>query len=264
MQENFLQENFAARIGGNLFGKDTKIYKFEKIKRAKRAAMAENPGVELIDMGVGEPDDMAFPAVVDTLCKEAANWENRIYADNGCADFKAAAARYMKALYGVELDADFGIIRSDDILWTADVNAAYNINEGLEYDTLPKIYGGLGTSLSMYGFTLGADFSGAALFNIMNANLLMADNTLKPEDCLERGDYFRLDCLSLSYKVPCKVRWIRDFKVNLSAHNLFTITDYSGWNPDVNSFGVTARIHGVDYGSYPLRRQVVLGVSFRF
>ena len=165
---------------------------------------------------------------------------------------------------GLELDADFGIIRSDDILWTADVNAAYNINEGLEYDTLPKIYGGLGTSLSMYGFTLGADFSGAALFNIMNANLLMADNTLKPEDCLERGDYFRLDCLSLSYKVPCKVRWIRDFKVNLSAHNLFTITDYSGWNPDVNSFGVTARIHGVDYGSYPLRRQVVLGVSFRF
>ena len=47
-QENFLQQNFAARIGGSNFGKDTKIYKFEKIKRAKRAAAAENPGVELI------------------------------------------------------------------------------------------------------------------------------------------------------------------------------------------------------------------------
>ncbi len=106
MAESFLQSNFAARIGGDQFGKDTKIYKFEKIKRAKRAAAAENPGVELIDMGVGEPDDMAFPSVVETLCREAQNWENRIYADNGCADFKAAAARYMKALYGVELDAD--------------------------------------------------------------------------------------------------------------------------------------------------------------
>ncbi len=104
MAENFLQENFAGRIGGNMFGKDTKIYKFEKIKRAKRAAMAENPGVELIDMGVGEPDDMAFPNVVETLCREAANWENRIYADNGCDDFKEAVARYMKALYNVELD----------------------------------------------------------------------------------------------------------------------------------------------------------------
>ena len=104
MAESFLQSNFAGRIGGDRFGKDTKIYKFEKIKRAKRAAMAENPGAELIDMGVGEPDDMAFPAVVDALRGEAANWENRIYADNGCAEFKEAAARYMKALYGVELD----------------------------------------------------------------------------------------------------------------------------------------------------------------
>ena len=112
MAESFLQSNFAARIGGDQFGKDTKIYKFEKIKRAKRAAMAENPGVELIDMGVGEPDDMAFPAVVNTLNQEAANWENRIYADNGCADFKAAAARYMKALYGVELDPDTEICHS--------------------------------------------------------------------------------------------------------------------------------------------------------
>ena len=106
MEESFIQNNFAQRIGGNMFGKDTKIYKFEKIKRAKRAAMAANPGVEIIDMGIGEPDDMAFPKVVDTLCKEAAKWENRIYADNGIAEFKEAAARYMKALYNVELDAE--------------------------------------------------------------------------------------------------------------------------------------------------------------
>ena len=106
MAESFLQNNFAERIGGNMFGKDTKIYKFEKIKRAKREAMAKNPGVEIIDMGVGEPDDMAFPSVVSKLCEEAAKWENRTYADNGIAEFKQAAARYMKALYGVELDAD--------------------------------------------------------------------------------------------------------------------------------------------------------------
>ena len=104
MEESFIQNNFAGRIGGNTFGKDTKIYKFEKIKRAKRAAMAANPGVEIIDMGIGEPDDMAFPKVVETLCREAAKWENRIYADNGIAEFREAAARYMKSLYHVELD----------------------------------------------------------------------------------------------------------------------------------------------------------------
>ena len=104
MAESFIQNNFASRIGGNMFGKDTKIYKFEKIKRAKRAAKAANPDIEIIDMGVGEPDDMAFPKVVSTLCEEAAKWENRIYADNGIDEFKDAAARYMKSLYKVELD----------------------------------------------------------------------------------------------------------------------------------------------------------------
>ena len=96
MEESFLQNNFANRIGGNMFGKDTKIYKFEKIKRAKRAAMAANPGVEIIDMGVGEPDDMAFPSVVKALAEEAAKWENRTYADNGIIEFKQAAARWRR------------------------------------------------------------------------------------------------------------------------------------------------------------------------
>ncbi len=99
-----IQQMFADRIGGNRFGKDTAIYKFEKIKRAKAAAKAAHPDVELIDMGVGEPDDMAFPEVVQTLAAEAAKWENRQYADNGIAEFKGAVAQYMNELYGVELD----------------------------------------------------------------------------------------------------------------------------------------------------------------
>ena len=38
-EESYIQSLFADRLGGSQFGKDTKIYKFEKIKRAKRAAM---------------------------------------------------------------------------------------------------------------------------------------------------------------------------------------------------------------------------------
>ncbi len=103
MADSYLQEMFAERIGGNMFGKDTAIYKFEKIKRAKRAAIQANPGVEIIDMGVGEPDDMAFPEVVKALCEEAANWENRIYADNGITEFQQAVAKYMQELYKVQV-----------------------------------------------------------------------------------------------------------------------------------------------------------------
>lgn len=102
MGESFIQTLFAERLGGKRFGKETKIYKFEKIKRAKRAAIAANPGVELIDLGVGEPDEMAFPGVVDTLRVEAGKPENRGYADNGIQEFKDAAVRYMERVYGVK------------------------------------------------------------------------------------------------------------------------------------------------------------------
>jgi len=100
--ETYIQSLFADRIGGPMFGKETKIYKFEKIKRAKRAALAAHPGMQLIDLGVGEPDEMAFPGVVRTLQKEAAKPENRGYADNGIQEFKDAAVRYLRRVYGVK------------------------------------------------------------------------------------------------------------------------------------------------------------------
>ena len=112
MTESYLQENFAERIGGNMYGKDTTIYKFEKIKRAKKAAMEANPGLPIIDMGVGEPDEGAFPQVVEALKEEAGKWENRTYADNGIAEFKDAVVRYMDALFGVKLDAATDVVHA--------------------------------------------------------------------------------------------------------------------------------------------------------
>src|SRR5204863_9396187 len=100
--ENHIQNLFADRIEGRLYGKSQAIYKFEKIKRAKRAAMASHPGAEIIDLGVGEPDEMAMPEVVEQLCMEAKKPENRGYADNGEALLKQAAARYLERVCGVQ------------------------------------------------------------------------------------------------------------------------------------------------------------------
>ncbi|MFQ5559438.1 MAG: LL-diaminopimelate aminotransferase [Nitrospinota bacterium] len=100
--ESFIQHSFADRIGGAGFGKDTTIYKFEKIKRAKKKALNENPGAELIDLGVGEPDEMAFDEVVETLSREASRHENRGYADNGIPEFKKAASGYLANVFKVE------------------------------------------------------------------------------------------------------------------------------------------------------------------
>jgi LL-diaminopimelate aminotransferase len=100
----WFQSSFAERIGGANYGKDTKIYKFEKIKRAKRAALAAHPERKLLDFGIGENDDMAPPLVREALAREVNRVENRGYADNGIAAFKEAAAEFMQRVFGVPLD----------------------------------------------------------------------------------------------------------------------------------------------------------------
>jgi len=100
----WFQSMFADRVGGANYGKGTEIYKFEKIKRAKRAALAAHPERPLLDFGIGENDDMADAAVRERLKVEVEKLENRGYADNGIAAFKDAAAEYMRHWFGVTLD----------------------------------------------------------------------------------------------------------------------------------------------------------------
>lgn len=108
-----LQSLFAERIGGAKFGIGNEIYKFEKIKRAKAAARAARPQVELLDFGVGEPDQMAPSAIRDALKRAVDDPANRGYADNGIREFKVAAAAYLKAFFGVsDLDPDTEINHS--------------------------------------------------------------------------------------------------------------------------------------------------------
>ncbi len=104
MSDPYFQELFADRIGGANYGKGTEIYKFEKIKRAKRKAMADHPDRQLLDFGIGENDRMAAESVRARMADEINRPENRGYADNGIAEFKEAAARFMQRMFGVELD----------------------------------------------------------------------------------------------------------------------------------------------------------------
>ena len=98
---NFFDDKIAERLGGSNFGKSTAIYKFELIKRAKAAAKKAHPDINLIDMGVGEPDWPADELVVRALAEEAGKPENRWYADNGIPEFQEAAAEYLEKVYGL-------------------------------------------------------------------------------------------------------------------------------------------------------------------
>jgi len=151
MQESYIQELFAARIGGNRYGKDTAIYKFEKIKRAKRAALQANPGTELFDLGVGEPDAMADAGIIETLYAEARKPENRGYADNGDAVLKQAAANYLRKVCGVEVEAETQVVHSIGSKAALSILPAALINPGdVVLMTVPG-YPVFGTHAKYYG-----------------------------------------------------------------------------------------------------------------
>ena len=96
--------------------------------------------------------------------------------------------------------------------------------------------------------------------------------TYEQSDLLvEDGSYIRLRKVSLKYTLPQKITEklsIDQAKVYVSANNLFTITNYSGFNPEVSSsnksFNSLAITPGFDYGAYPVARTIVFGVSLTF
>jgi len=151
MQESYIQDLFAERIGGKRYGKDTAIYKFEKIKRAKRAAKEANPDTELFDLGVGEPDAMADAGIIEMLRAEVRKPENRGYADNGDAVLKEAAARYMRQVCGVPIDPETQVVHSIGSKAALSILPAALINPGdVVLMTVPG-YPVFGTHAKYYG-----------------------------------------------------------------------------------------------------------------
>ena len=180
IEETYLQDLFADRIGGPRFGKDTAIYKFEKIKQAKRAASAANPGLELLDLGVGEPDEMAFPEVVSALCDEARKPENRGYSDNGGEPLKAAAARYLQNVCGVRVDPASQVIHSIGSKPALAMLAAALINPGdVALMTVPG-YPVFGTHARYYGGEVHA-------LPLTPQNRFLPDLDAIPAEVLERA-----------------------------------------------------------------------------
>ena len=81
---------------------------------------------------------------------------------------------------------------------------------------------------------------------------------------LERGDYFKLQNVTLGYTVPLKRgSLVQSLRLYVAAKNLFTITGYSGNDPSiVNQNGITP---GIDTASsYPESTSVTFGVTLRF
>jgi LL-diaminopimelate aminotransferase len=178
--DTFFDDKIAERLGGRNFGKSTVIYKFELIKRAKAAAKKAHPDVELIDMGVGEPDWPADNIVVKALADEAGKPENRWYADNGIPEFQEAAAAYLEKVYNLK-----GLIPTENIV--------HGIGSKPALALLPICFINPGDILltTVPGYPVTATYTrylGGEVFNLplLESNSFLPDLTIIPGEVLKK------------------------------------------------------------------------------
>lgn len=82
---------------------------------------------------------------------------------------------------------------------------------------------------------------------------------------VEKGDYIRLKNISLAYELPKSFLKETKLRLSLSATNLFTITDYSGIDPESSNIGsATDTAQGIDYGAYPNSKTYTVGLNLTF
>lgn len=162
----------------------------------------------------------------------------------------------------------------------------------------PKFYWGMNNSLSYKGIELNFFFQGSQGNKMVNMNLLNLENVNGQQNVLseayenrwtpnnhsnryarplatandnvfssrfvEDASYLRLKSLNLGYNIPKtvleKIRLSR-LKIYASASNLFTLTKYSGYDPEGNAYGSSTNIIGVDDGNYPQTRTFLVGLQ---
>lgn len=170
-------------------------------------------------------------------------------------------------LYGFDLGASFNWSVGNDI---------YNANK-VEYTSTSKYQyrnmistmadGQRWTNLKADG-TISND---AAELTALNANTnmwspYMARYVLS-DWAIEDGSFLRLNTLTLGYTLPKSITTalkISNLRVYASGYNVFILTNYTGFDPEVSTRRQTALTPGVDYSAYPKSRQIIVGVNLGF
>jgi TonB-dependent starch-binding outer membrane protein SusC len=154
-------------------------------------------------------------------------------------------------------------------------------------DPNPKTMLGIVTSLSVKKFTVSVNMHGAYGFDVYNntantvlpignlgsrniaANLVGTKEALSnpitvSSRYLEKGDFLKMDNATISYSIGNIGKVFKNAAVYITGQNLFIITKYTGFDPEVNTDkninGVTSL--GIEYSPYPTARNFLAGISF--
>ena len=81
---------------------------------------------------------------------------------------------------------------------------------------------------------------------------------------VEDGSYLKLKNITLNYRLPRPIPGIEQVLLSFTATNVFTISNYSWYDPEVNAFGSDSSRRGVDIYSYPSSRTFTFGLGLTF
>ena len=150
----------------------------------------------------------------------------------------------------LSLKATFNGVQGRDIM-----------NTGVRYNETPSKQANNITKKAFYGMWT-AENPG----NLYPSSLYVIENMVM-DRYIEDGSYLRCSDITLSYILPkiwMKAIGIQNASISASVRNAFIITDYTGYDPEVNSFAFEGLRPGVDMSSYPNSRSFVFGLNVTF
>lgn len=93
------------------------------------------------------------------------------------------------------------------------------------------------------------------------------DNSRISTRFIEDASYLRLKTLTIGYSLPNKLIskiGLTNFQIYATGENFLTFTSYSGFDPEVNAFGSSNTVQGIDFGTYPQTRSIIAGLNITF
>ena len=165
---------------------------------------------------------------------------------------------------GFEVHSDEKEIVGDAL---PDATYGFNVNSSYKRFDLSLSFNGV-SGVDIFNNTARAYSSAAALAqngDNLNTNYLEPNENptraiITSSRYLESGDFLRLNNATLGFnKNVDNIDWLNSFRLYVTGQNLFVITDYSGYDPEVNTQG--GNVYGVDYAAYPKARTFLVGLN---
>jgi iron complex outermembrane receptor protein len=199
---------------------------------------------------------------------------------NGMINGYPIGTFYMQKFLGIGADGLSLFEESPDagrmVVGHALPDVTYNFYINMEYKGFDFSANFNGVSGNMiYNNTAMNKFYKAKLANSLNTtdkaiefpNESIINSSSVSTRYLEEGSFLRLNNATLGYNFDTKsVNWIENLRLSVTGQNLFVITDYSGFDPEVNQDRSVNGIQsfGIDLNGYPKARTFVFGINVTF